>query len=78
MMTPQVFEALTEVARSMEAYNAAIDSWIDELRLAGESPGRVNKLTGSAKAMRDSASIYLAWAQHLANGMPEETTEEVG
>jgi len=71
-MTSQVFEALTEVARAIDGYNKAIESWIEELNKAEDNEARVKTLIGSAKAMRDSGGIYLAWAEHLANGLPQE------
>jgi hypothetical protein len=71
-VNPKVHEALVNVVQAMDVFNGAVDSWIEELRQNGSEPEQVQKLTGAAKAMRDSSSIYLAWADHLAQGMPKE------
>ncbi len=75
-MTPNVSAALDVVAQSINSFNQAIDAWIEDLRKEGETETRIFQLTGSAKAMRDSGHIYLAWSHHLASGLPQ--SEEVG
>ena len=75
-MTPNVLAAFEGVAKSIDGFNQAINAWVEDLRKEGESESRIFELTGSAKAMRDSGNIYLAWAHHLASGLPK--SEEVG
>ncbi len=71
-MTPKVHETLANVAQAMDGFNSAVKSWIEELQKNESDPEQVKRLTGAAKAMQDSSSIYLAWADHLAKGMPQE------
>ena len=71
-MTSKVHQSLGEITQAMQGFNAAMESWIEELRNSGENPEQITRLRGGAKAMQNSGNIYLAWAEHLANGMPQE------
>ena len=73
-MTSGVSQALSNVEKAMDGFNKAIDTWITELRQSDDST-EADRITKGARAMRDSSGIYVAWAQHLANGMPEEKSE---
>ena len=74
-MTSGVSQALSNVEKAMDAFNQAIDTWITEVSQSSDDSNDAERLTKGARAMRDSSGIYLAWAQHLANGMPEEKSE---
>jgi len=71
-MTPQVNEALTQVVKAMDGFNRAVELWIEDLQKTQMDPAKLRRLSGAARAMKDSSTIYLAWAEHLANGMPQE------
>lgn len=71
-MNPKVHETLANVIQAIDGFNSAVKSWIEELQKNESDPEQVKKLTGAAQAMRDSSSIYLAWADHLAKGLPQE------
>jgi hypothetical protein len=74
-MTSQVYEALNHVVKAMDVFNQAVEKWIEEMGKGGTPPDKVKRLSTAAKAMKDSSTIYLAWAEHLANGLPGEDTE---
>jgi hypothetical protein len=71
-LNSKVQEALVNVMQAMDGFNSAVQSWIEELQKNESDPEQVKRLSGAAKAMLDSSSIYLAWADHLAKGMPQE------
>lgn len=73
-MTSGVSQALGNVEKAMDGFNQAIDAWITELRQSDDS-AEADRMAKGAQAMRDSSGIFMAWAQHLANGMPEEKSE---
>jgi hypothetical protein len=76
-MTPEVYESLVEISQAMDRFNKSIDAWIEGMRRNQAEPDRVKRLSGGARAMRDSGQIYLAWAEHLANGMPEDPMQRM-
>ncbi len=71
-MDAKVQESLNSVGLAMDGFNDAVEAWIEDLRQNDTGPDQILKLTGSAKAMRDSGSIYLAWAEHLGKGLETE------
>jgi hypothetical protein len=71
-MTPQVYEALNHVVKAMDGFNRAVELWLEDLGKTGTPPERLKRLGTAARAMKDSSAIYLAWAEHLANGLPGE------
>jgi hypothetical protein len=71
-MTEAVLNAYRDVERAMEQYNRVMLEHITSMRTSeGADMGKIERLAGSAKAMRDSSSIYLSYAKYLAYGMPE-------
>lgn len=77
-MTEAVLNAYRDVERAMEQYNRVLHEHILSMRASEQADvEKVERLAGSAKAMRDSSSIYLSYAKYLAYGMPE-SEEMVG
>jgi hypothetical protein len=77
IMINDVEKALGEVAKAMENFNDVTKVAIEHLR--DNKPAKninLSDLEGSANAMKDSSTIYLAWANHLVDKMNGKVTLE--
>ncbi len=62
-------KSLWDVAQAFDRVNRAFEGHLRELKEGGGDPARVRHATEAVRAMRDSGSMYLAWAYHYA-GIP--------
>jgi hypothetical protein len=71
-MTDTILQAYREVEMAMERYTLLLDEHVKALETAQpRDVSKVERMTHGAKAMRDSAMIYLSYAKFVAHGMPE-------
>jgi hypothetical protein len=71
-MTDALLQAYREVEMAMERYTLLLDEQVKALESAQpRDPNKVERMSHGAKAMRDSALIYLSYAKFVAYGMPE-------
>ena len=75
-MVNDVEKALRDVEKAMEYFNDTTKVAIDRMRDNDTTTINLNDLDGSARAMRDSSTIYLAWANHLLDKMNGKVTLE--
>lgn len=77
-MTEEIHHTLAEVTQAMSRFTQALDRWVADMKKDGTDQAQVTRFTLGAQAMKDSSNIYLAWAHHIANGMPEEDETPTG
>lgn len=68
-MGGEVYEALADVARAMERFNRALEERAADLRQQGTDQAIIARFMEGTRAIKDSSSIYLSWADYIANGM---------
>jgi hypothetical protein len=75
-MTDDIIRAYLDVEEAMDRYTKALEAHVVRLRNSESSdPTQLERMTYGARAMRDSAMIYLSYAKFIAQGMPQ--SEEV-
>ena len=67
-VTGEMDEALADVVRAMDRLNKALETRTEDLRQQGTDEVILAKFIEGARAIRDSSSIYLTWADYIANG----------
>ncbi|MBX3236555.1 MAG: hypothetical protein KF814_10400 [Nitrospiraceae bacterium] len=71
-MNDAILQAYREIEMAMERYTLLLDEHVKSLETADpRDHGKVLRMSQGAKAMRDSALIYLSYAKFVAYGMPE-------
>ena len=64
MNTNPLQQALDDVMHSLEGFHRAFEDQVTQQRHQGKDETSLAELTKGAIAMKDSAEIYLAWANH--------------
>ncbi len=71
-MTDAIIQAYREVEMAMERYTLLLDEQVKALENAQpKDKSKLERMSHGARAMRDSAMIYLSYAKFVAYGMPE-------
>lgn len=71
-MNDSMLQAYREVERAMAEYNKVLNDYVASLQASPKpDPGKIERMSHGARAMRDSSSIYLSYAKFIAYGMPE-------
>jgi len=58
---------LEGIADLMHRFPRALEQRAAEIQASGKDPELADKLAQGASAMRDSGTIYIAWARHYAS-----------
>lgn len=70
MKDPGLKQALSDVAEALDKVNKAFESHLQGLQQTGGDPSMIRQTNEAVSSLRDSATMYLAWAHHYA-GMPQ-------
>ncbi len=71
-MTHELMQAYADVERAMESYTKALEQHVSFLKSSERADlEQIERMTYGARAMRDSAMIYLSYAKFIAQGMPK-------
>lgn len=65
-MTPEIEQALADVGEAMNRLTVAFAQHATDLRALGTEEQHLARMEQAARAMTDSASIFLTWAQYFA------------
>ena len=62
-------QALLDVATALDKVNKAFEQRLHELRRSGGDTAVIRQTGDAVRSLRDSSTMYLAWAYHYA-GVP--------
>jgi hypothetical protein len=72
-------QALLDVATALDKVNKAFEQHLHELRQSGRDTTMIRQTSDAVRSLRDSSSMYLAWAYHYAGvPLPGEQTPSAG
>ncbi|HTN42367.1 MAG TPA: hypothetical protein VMN77_01055 [Nitrospiria bacterium] len=71
-MTPEMKQALAEVAGALEKLNRTLSNELDEIERNGATPSMIQHLKDGIRAIRDSGNMVLIWADYIARGDLED------
>lgn len=63
----EIKEALWKVATAVDRVNKVFEGHLKDLKESGGDPARVRQVEEAVRSMRDSGTMYLAWAYHYAD-----------
>ncbi len=75
-MSNEILNSIDGVRKAMLQLNAAFERRVEELKASGSDAGIIKEVAGAAAAMKDSAGIYLSWANHFAKKAAGKVTED--
>ncbi|MGH7273484.1 MAG: hypothetical protein ACREIQ_03360 [Nitrospiria bacterium] len=61
---------MSDVAEALDKVNKAFENHLQGLHQTGGDPAMIRQTSEAVRSLRDSAAMYLAWAQHYA-GVPQ-------
>jgi hypothetical protein len=70
MEDQELKKALSRVGKALDKVNRAFKNHLHELKSRGSDQTMIRQATEAVNAMRDSATMYLAWAHHYT-GIPQ-------
>jgi len=71
-LTPEMKQALAEVAGALEKLNRTLSNELDEIERNGATPSMIQHLKDGIRAIRDSGNMVLIWADYIARGDLED------
>lgn len=74
-MTPEMKQALAEVASALEKLNHTLTNELTELERDGATPTKIQHLKDGIRAIRDSGNMVLIWADYIARGDMEDPAD---
>jgi hypothetical protein len=74
-MNGEIQRSIQEASRAMERLILSFQNHIEKLESSGGNPEEIQRLTVGMHAVRDSAGIYMSWAQHFAAALGEGEEE---
>ena len=66
-MTPEIEQALVDVGDAMNRFTAAFAKRAEDLRAIGTDAQQLARMEQASKAITDSMTIFLTWAQYFAS-----------
>ena len=74
MEKEEIKKSLSDVSLALEKVTRAFEDRLKELEEEGTRPEAIQQAGEAVSSMRDSGSIFLAWAHHYS-GFPQEGAE---
>ena len=71
-MTPEMKQALADVAGALEKLNRTLSNELAEIERNGATPSMIQHLKDGIRAIRDSGNMVLIWADYIARGDLED------